>query len=257
MLITTSLDEAPLLVDQAKSLATAMNIDYTPRNRRTIGALLKTASPHLFVVNAHRGLNYYNGDEHGVFFHPNMAFLRIKQLERGQKDSFVTACGLEAGMRVFDATIGLASDALVAAYAIGPTGRVFGAERSRPVYWLTTQGLKTYSQSHPDWSGLIGRIQVENKNNLELLKTLPDNSMDVVYFDFMFEKNVSTSHGIQVIHSIAAKDLITPEHVAQAKRVARIRVVAKSGYSGNSLEELGFSVLKKHKRRNFYFGIIE
>lgn len=54
---------------------------------------------------------------------------RIKQLERGQKDSLITACQLESGMTFLDCNLGLASDTLVANYVVGQTGEVVSLEK--------------------------------------------------------------------------------------------------------------------------------
>ena len=160
-------------------------------------------------------------------------------------------------MTLFDGTLGLASDALVAAYVVGETGKVMGTERSMPLYALTSYGLKFYQEQHPQWEPLIRRMEIWNGDNLEYLRGLADDSIDVVYFDFMFEETVTRSAGIQVIKSVTVGDVLTADHVKEAVRVARRRVVAKSGYSGTSLQELGFEVRKNHKRRNFYFGVID
>jgi len=257
LIVTTSNDETPELIERAKHLAKEMEANYFKRNKKTIDYLLQSVDAQIFVANSQRGLSFYKEAGKEIFFHPNMAFLRIKQLEQGQKDSLVTVCGLREGMSFFDGTIGLASDALVAAYAVGPTGKVIGTEASRPLYYLTTFGLDFYQKNHPEWQEVISRIQIKNMGNLDLLKQLEPKSVDVVYFDFMFEKSIGSSSGIQVIKSITSEDSLTREHIEEARRVAKSRIVAKSGYSGQPLQELGFTVEKAHKRRQFYYGAIE
>ena len=255
--MTTSIDGTEALVKEAKILASALEIDYVPRDKKSIGYILQHCSPQVFVVNAHRGLSFYDQGEQEIFFHPNMALLRIKQLEQGFKDSLVTVCGLKPGMRFFDGTLGLASDALVAAYAVGPTGVVLGSELSSPLYTLTSYGLAFLSEKHPEWAQIFERLRLRNVGNLQWLKELEDNSVDVVYFDFMFEKTLDTSHGIQVVKPITVAGSLTKEHIQEAWRVAKYRIVAKSGYSGPALTELGFHVPKANKRKNFYYGTIE
>jgi len=256
MVVTTSNDETAELVERAQKLARSLETQFFKREKRTLKALLQL-SPEVFVVNSHRGLSYYKESPEEVFFHPNMAFLRIKQLRDGQQDTLVSVCGLEPGMSFFDGTVGLASDALVAAYAVGEAGFVVGTELSRPLYTLTTYGLDFYQERHPEWKPLIERLTIHNKDNFHYLSGLAANSIDVVYFDFMFEKTVATSTGIQVIKAITAADILTPERVAEALRVAKRRVVAKSGYSGTPLTDLGFEVRKEYRRKNFYFGVLE
>lgn len=257
VIVTTSIDETPALVNEAKELAADLKIDYLKRNKKPINYLTEKIEDGIFVVNSNRGTSYYKKNEKEVFFHPNMAFLRIEQLKKGFSDSFVSACGLERGMSFFDGTLGLASDALVAAYVVGNEGKVMGAEISTPLFAITRKGLDFYKSRHSNWGSLIDRITIQNIENLKWLRQMKDSSVDVVYFDFMFEKSLENSHGIQVIKSITDNQTITKEHVVEAARVAKHRIVAKSGYSGISLETLGFEVRRQYRRRNFYYGVIE
>ena len=65
-----------------------------------------------------------------------MAEIRAQQLLRGAPDHLVRALDLRPGLRVLDCTLGLASDAAVAACVVGPSGAVVGPEASLLLYFL-------------------------------------------------------------------------------------------------------------------------
>ena len=256
MIITTSLDEAEALVQRAKDLAIKLDIPYYARHKKTIHWLQTHVDSELFVVNKSRGLSYYHENDAEVFYHPNMASLRIKQLQNQQLDGFITACQLKEGMTFLDCTLGLASDALVALYQVGKTGQVIGVEKSFPLSVIVKEGLTQYLEKELTLAPLQSNLTLINDDNLTYLKTLPDNSVDVIYFDFMFEKTVESSAGIGVIKPLVAYDQLTKEHVEQAKRVARNRIVVKSSHKNAMVEALGFEVSKQNKKRHFMFGVI-
>lgn len=258
MIITTSFDETDVLVTKAISLAKRLNIPYVRRNKKTLKYLHEHRDPEIFVVNSNRGLCFNKKDADEIFYHPNMAFHRIKQIERGQKDSLVSACNLVEGMTFLDCTLGLASDTLVASYAVGPSGQVIATEKSFPLSVLVREGLGYYVQTdQPDLKDIVEKLKIINCDNLEYLKSLPDDAVDVVYFDFMFTKSLETSQGIKVIKPVVSYDLLTPKHVSEARRVARKKVVVKSNYGNESISEFGFEISKVNQKRHFFYGVIE
>ena len=97
----------------------------------------------------------------------------------------------------------------------------------------------------------------EYQHNLEYLKNCRSNSFDVVYFDFMFDTSVESSHGIKVIKPIVSYDVMTNEHVKEALRVAKKRVVVKSNYGNLSIKELGFDIRRENQKRHFFYGVID
>lgn len=258
MIITTAFDETTALVEKAQKLSEKLKIPYYRRHKKTVKFLLEQVDSELFVVNNQRGLSYYQKGQEEVFFHPNMSMHRIKQLESGQKDSLVTACQLQPGMSFLDCTLGLASDTLVATYCVGEQGRVTSIEKSFPLSILVHEGLRYYVQNEkPQWKPLVDRIEIINSDNLAYLKSCEDGAFDVVYFDFMFNQSVESSHGIKVIKSVVSYDMITEDHVKEALRVASQRVVVKSSYGNQLIKELGFEVERRNQKRHFFYGVIE
>jgi len=256
MIITTAFDATDFLVAKAKQLSLETKIPYYPRQKKSLKFLLDQVCSQVLVMNFRRGLSYFERADEEVFFHPNMAFHRIKQLNQGQKDSLVTACQLAAGMTFFDGTLGLASDSLVASYVVGEAGKVTSVEKSLPLSLVLKEGLSFFESQNPKWTPIIRRLNIKHADNLHYLRQCENESYDVVYFDFMFNNSVPGSKGIQVISSVAIRDVLTKNHVIEALRVAKQRVVVKSSYGDNSLTALGFEV-KKNQKRHFFYAVIE
>eukprot|EP00966_Prymnesium_polylepis_P038760 899511-Prymnesium_polylepis.1 len=71
--------------------------------------------------------------------HGGIGVLRLRNVLGGGRDNMVDACGLGAGDVLVDATAGQLQDAMVAAAAVGPTGRVIALEAS-PLLFAVTSG---------------------------------------------------------------------------------------------------------------------
>ena len=187
-----------------------------------------------------------------------MAMHRMKQIQSGQSDSLVTACKLKEGMTFLDCTLGLASDTLVANYVTASTGKVISLEKSFPLSVLVKEGLRYYaSYEKPDWKLIIDQVTIINTDNLEYLKQCPDDFIDVIYFDFMFNQSIESSHGIKVIKPVVSYDVMTKEHVKEAVRVAKQRVVVKSSYGNDSISELVLLLNVKIKSDISFMGLLK
>jgi len=115
-------DEAKAL---AEGIANELNIPFVPRSKHSLMSIKIHYQVDNLVVVTQKGplVNTPGGD---YFFHLNMAQLRIKNIVKGQHDHMVSAMSLQPGMSVLDCTIGLATDAIVASFVMGPTGKVHG-----------------------------------------------------------------------------------------------------------------------------------
>jgi len=114
-------------------------------------------------------------------YHPGMAVLRAHKLELGEKDNFVTACGLQPGMKFLDCTLGLVGDAAIASLVVGKTGQVEALEASKPLWLLTAAGLATYVCADPELTAALRRISTQRGQADIYLRSLSKNSFDVVY----------------------------------------------------------------------------
>ena len=62
-----------------------------------------------------------------MFFHPNMAQVRMKRLRCGDIDNMLEAMGGREFLQnktVLDCTLGFASDAIISSYGVGPNVRL-------------------------------------------------------------------------------------------------------------------------------------
>lgn len=258
MILTTASKETAALRERALQLSKEYGIPYRPRDGLSLSLLLDE-DPAVFVVNQSRGVSYYEPGRGEVFYHPNMAFLRLHQLRTGGTDALSSVAGLREGMSVLDCTVGLASDALTAAYLTGEHGCVTGVEKSFPIYLLTKEGLRFAADRNPSFR-FANRLADNLRwgDNLSFLRNCPDGGYDVVYFDFMFAHPLSASFGIQVIRAYAARDVMTEEHLREAVRAARQRVVVKTDAEGAAaLASWGMVRRKQSSRGGFCYMVWE
>ena len=121
-------------VSLAKWAAEHAKIPYVPRANLS-GQALRERYGVDFILIAKQGLLTLSTPAGDLFFHPNMAHLRLKNLRFGSAgtgDRMVEAMGLSHGMSVLDCTLGFGADAIVASFAVGPEGKVTGIE-SQPL----------------------------------------------------------------------------------------------------------------------------
>jgi hypothetical protein len=189
------------------------------------------------------------GGEFG--FGPGMARVRIKRLEAGiqQTDVVVRLCELRPGDDVLDATLGLATDALVCARAVGPGGRVVGFEQSFPIWILVSEGLRTM--------GPFPRscfVEARHGASKDLMSRMPSASVDCVLLDPMFSLPAKSSPVFELMRQFAIHAPLDLETIREARRVARRWVVIKGGRSGRDFAPLGIDVVHRSKRSSVVWG---
>lgn len=224
--VSTSRTFDPKIRAKARKLASELGIPMIPRRGRSVARILaEERLDGLITVTAVRTGLHVRGSE--FFFHPNMAKTRIKGLQKGGRDVMVDAMGLCPGMTVLDATVGLASDAIVAAYAVGPSGRVLGIDVEPLVVAIVRIGLQEFDMDNREVAAAMRAVNLMCAEHLEFLRQCADDEYDVVYFDPFFCWPIAGSAGIEPLRAIAVLDDVRPEAIAEAVRVARRRVVIK------------------------------
>jgi len=204
------------------------------------------------------------------FFHPSMSLLRMINIMRGKGDRFLEAVNIGEGDIFLDATMGLASDALIASWAVGDTGKVIALEASPFIHVLVQDGLKRLENMKPRamgntekgeaWDKLTkasARIETIYQEHTHFLRNLPDTSIDIVYFDPMFRETVTTSSSIKPLKNWSHPEAITIDTLKQAYRVARKRIVLKEKRNSGEFERLGFKIVEASKYNPICFGTIE
>lgn len=233
--VTTSTKVDAAQIREARAVAARWGLPFLPRrSKEGIAPWLGVKADALLVVGGD-GVTLW--DAEGSFaFHAGMAHLRRMRLRDGEGDAFVRVAELRPGDTVLDCTLGLAQDALVASLAVGPAGRVVGLEKSLALGVVAGEGLRRYELG-PD----SGPIEVRHADAREYLKTLPTGAFDVVFFDPMFAKPKKAQPAFEVLRRFAEHAPLTPETLAEGRRVARRWVVVKGAKYSDDLKKLGLA----------------
>lgn len=234
------------------------------------GCSFQSRDPDLLpVLHLTRKGTFLDDGQNRLAFHPSLAIIRILQGLRGEQDRFLTATGLKPGQTFLDATLGLGTDALVAAWQVGERGKVIAYENSPILAALIKQGLQCLKDKHLSqmsnplkikaWKELIlasQRIEVVRGDHQRLLAKLPDSSVDVIYFDPMFRHTREKSSSIQPLHRYSDHRPLQPKTIQEACRVASSRVVLKERKGSSEFERLGFQVINSGQYSQVDYGMI-
>jgi 16S rRNA (guanine1516-N2)-methyltransferase len=252
VIVTTGAEPSRETWAHAQRLAEQFALPLVERGTDSLAALrVKYGTDQLLVVTA-KGARLETAQGKTFFFHPNTATFRIKRLERGDTDIMLSACQIQPGDKVLDATLGLGADAIVFAYAVGSAGRVVGVESEKLIACLVADGLRHWQTSSVALREAMRRVEVVNRHHLDFLREQPDGAFDVVYFDPMFETPVSASTGIRGIRSYANDEALTEEAICHALRVAKRRVVLKEGKAGKLYQRFGFTPYRTRRHQVVY-----
>ncbi|WP_456278695.1 class I SAM-dependent methyltransferase [Bacillus sp. AK128] len=256
MIITTSSRANHLLVQKAIQLAEEWGETFHRRGRDSIQDLQNEFHEEVLVVGKERIELFVPNDTHPIFFHPNSAMFRVKRLRSGGNDPFVQACALNKGMTFLDCTLGLGSDSIVASYCVGPNGSVTSLEGSKTLANLVSTGFQTWETQVPEMNQAMRAIEVMHTSYQTYLQECNSDSVDIVYFDPMFEETIQESVGLIGVKQFALYDDITEQTIKEARRVGRKRIVLKDHWKSSRFEKLGFVPIRR-KSANFHYGIIE
>ncbi|MFC4809488.1 class I SAM-dependent methyltransferase [Paenibacillus sp. GCM10023250] len=253
MIVTTPQKPAPEQTEYARSLAEELGARFVPRKQDSLLLLKAKYEDDRLLVADDRGLRYYENSEDPLYFHPSMAYVRVKRMRKGEGDPLIAVTGCEPGDTVVDCTAGLGSDSIVFAYAVGPEGAVTALESERVLYTVVREGLRTYRTQHEDVNEALRRIAMRLTDHLAYLKTLPDKSVDIVYFDPMFRQPVHDSSALSPLRALANGGALGEESVREALRVARKCVALKEHAESGEFERLGFECRHRNK---IAYGVI-
>jgi hypothetical protein len=128
---------------------------------------------------------------------------------------------------VFDATLGLANDAVHVATVTGAV--VVGAEASVVLHALLEEGLVRMAASGERWAEAATRITALHGDSASVLAGRDDDSVDVVTVDPMMALTRRNAPAFDLVRAFAKMDLASPTLLREARRVARRRVVLKIG----------------------------
>ena len=214
-----------------------------------------------------RGVFLTKGTER-LSFHPSMALIRLINLLRGGSDRYLEATQLKIGEILIDATLGLGTDALIGAWAVGEKGNVLAIEQSPILAALIHDGLSHITEIIPSvknrdkqdaWAALAQashQIDVHWGEHRTFFNNMPSDSVDVVYFDPMFRKTYKQSGSIQVLHPWSSHRPLDQESILEACRIARHRVVLKERKNSSEFRRLGFEIMQGGQYSPVDYGVI-
>ena len=254
--VTTGLKWSLGAEKAAQKAALKLNIPLVQRDRQTIPELREKYQVENILV-AKQGQLKLEMPDGELFFHPNMAHLRLKNLRFGRGDNLVKALGLEKGMSVLDCTLGLGADAIVESFAVGPEGTVTALESEPLIEMVISYGLShVIAENWPMQEAMRG-IRTICTEALPYLQAQPDKSVDVIYFDPMFRHPLKSSEGISPLRSLANPAPLSEETIAEARRVARKRVVLKENARSLEFSRLGFPIIMGGRYSKIHYGVLE
>lgn len=253
--ITTALRPSPQMLDWAAEIAAFLHAVYIPRHNHSLDDMqTTTGAAALLVVTKHGPVVHSKGEK--LFFHINMAQLRIKNLKSGKIDHMVESCHLRCGQTLLDCTLGFAADATTASFVVGSRGQVVGLESSPILAILAMFGVRHYTVDDADTEQALRRITVVPEAYQEYLPTLPDASFDVVYFDPMFRHPQLRTASLRPLRLFADPAPLSKQAIAEACRVARRRVVVKEAAGSAEFTRLGISETLGGNYSSVRYGII-
>ncbi|MGL5616145.1 MAG: class I SAM-dependent methyltransferase [Sarcina sp.] len=252
--VTTTRESKEFLIDKALEVGKDLDIEYIKRENSSIEKmLLNYEFDYLLVVEKDKLV--IKGEDSALFWHPNMAELKIKSIKEGNKETLIEATNLKEGDSILDCTLGLAGDSLVFSAVVGSSGLVVGTEINKYIAYLSKKGLENYSSENYKF---LNNIEIRNESYKEYLSKQGDNSFDVVYFDPMFKKSNKKSTTINSFRDFAEHKGLDKEIIKEALRVCKKRVVIKERAFLNDLKALGIEKFYGGKRSgSITYAVIE
>lgn len=241
MIVTTTERPPEEIILRALRLADELQVPYIPRSNKTIRSMHAERTENEIIVVSRTDVRLLSELQQPFFFHPSMAIVRLKRLMAGGTDTLLTLSEAEPGDTVIDCTAGLCSDSLVFSYAVGPQGRVVAIEASQALHVIVREGMRIYETGLPEVDTALRSIEAIHGNHEKLLRQMDDKSADIVYFDPMFERPISTSSNLVPLRSKAFGEPITEQSVKAAIRIARKKVILKDHRNSRQFERLGFN----------------
>jgi len=173
-------------------------------------------------------------------WHPGLLHTR---LEAGFNHPLVRAMDLQPGDRVLDSSLGLGTDAHFLGRLCGQP--VTALEAVPALALITAEGLR----------GAGAPVRVICAEGTAFLRALPDGAFDIVQGDPMFPPGTGITHSLEVVRAIARHVPLGSEWLAEARRVARKRVVIRDVDPGELLEAMGCPEVLRVGRGRPRYGV--
>ena len=243
LVVTTSRKARPETQETAEHFAEARSLPFVVRNDVPIEQILSSATAALVFTN---GDVHVATREGRLSFHLGTAYIRLKSLQRGDGDPLVRAGQLLVGDHVLDTTFGLGRDAIVAARAVGPSGRVEAIESSPALFHLADLSLPSHRDPHS------AEIQLAHGDARKILAAMDSASVDIVLVDPMFATPKTSDAGFALLRDLADYAALDQPWIRHARRVARRAVVLKSGEAAPWFADEQLERVHSHSNATWY-----
>ncbi|MGM9529974.1 MAG: class I SAM-dependent methyltransferase [Phascolarctobacterium sp.] len=243
-------------MEAAKAMAARLGVAYLDRPHNQVLEDFMAAQGLAAVIVLEKDGPRIHSEQGTFCYHPGMAEIRVQQLLRGAPDHLVKALDLHPGSRVLDCTLGLASDAAVAACVVGAAGRVVGLEASLLLHFAVEHGLARYECKTPLLTAALRRVEAVHAVAAEYLAQCiaKGTTFDVVYFDPMFRHPVQGSKAMEALRPLSLEEPLAKSTVELALQVApRVVIKERSEYL---LAAYGCTEYVGGKYSRIKFGII-
>lgn len=222
-IVTTSYNANKEIVRLAKNIAEEFNVKYINRNH--VSKYLKSGKIDFYYVVDKKGMLKIKWKDEEFFFHQGIAKIRMENIKHGERDYLIESLKPEKTDVVYDATCGLASDAiLIANFA----KKVVATEGSEHIYRVVKWGLKRYISDEEWINNAMKKIELIHDNYKNFVRSQLDNSFDIVYCDPMFENPIYESNSLNPLRSFAVYEPLSLEDLEYMVRISRKRVVIKT-----------------------------
>lgn len=255
-IVTTAGRPDELSLKLAQIACDELGAQLVERKKRSVAKMAEVFHANVIVAGKNRYEYYTKGAAAPFFFHPNSAAFRLKRVARGEAEPLLTACTLDAGDSFLDCTLGIGSDSMLAAFAVGESGRIVGLEADRNVAFIVEKGMQSYDTSELPLAEVMRQIEVVHAEAVVFLQQQADNSFDVVYMDPMFEKAIEESTNFEALREAGSHIALTKKWVDEAKRVAKKRVVLKAHFESQWFEQFEFT-RDIRLTAKFHYGVLE
>ncbi len=250
--ITTPTDSSTASEGAARAAAERWQLPFVRREGLGLAALARQCGAEALLVLGKSAVLFAEGEERR--WTAAMGALRAKRLAQGERrtaDPFLEACGLRPGDAVLDGTLGLGADALVAAEAVGESGKVVGLESSPALAAWVGEGLLRAPEP------AARRIEVRCADHATFLRNCPPKSFDVVVLDPMFRYGRGQASTFDMVRRLADPRPLEPRTLELARRAARRWVVVKDGAPGWDLARLSLKPLPSARGAKRLYARIE
>ena len=236
--VTTAIQASEKAKKRARKVCKDLNNPYFERKKLGIKKLLAMHELDYLIIVHDDKLLVKNG-ECDLFWHPGTAVLKLWDTGTGVNNQLLKAVCPEPDDVILDCTLGYGSDAIVLASALTGQGHVIGLEGSEIIAYLTKNGLENYQNIKDEVKKAMSKVKVVHADHGAYLKEMASDSVDIVYFDPMFQNPNMKSKSMNALRDFAKMNTLNKDTVYEALRVCKKRVIVKERIGSGVFQSLG------------------